>query len=56
MKKNIALLIPHLRDGGTERVVSNLTLYLYKKYNLYLILWLLPKKYPYFTNNTDNIN
>lgn len=37
-EKNIEVLIPHLRDGGTERGVPNLTLYLYKKYNLYLIL------------------
>lgn len=39
MKKKIAFLIPDLKDGGAERVVSNLSFYLSKKYNLYVVLY-----------------
>ncbi len=40
MRKNIAFIIPSLKGGGSERVVSNLSLYLSeKKINKYIILF-----------------
>lgn len=48
-KRNIAIIIPTLRDGGAERVASNLSLYLSeKKYNKYIILYDAEEiEYPY---------
>ena len=40
IKKNIAIIIPVLTNGGAERVASNLSLYLSKrKFNKYIILF-----------------
>lgn len=36
--KNIALLVPELKYGGAERVVSNLSIFFSKYYNVYLIV------------------
>ena len=38
--------------------ISNfkIVLLIIKRFLSNCIIWLLPKKYPYFTNNTDNIN
>ena len=38
MKKKILMIIPKLVDGGAERVVSNLTLELYKDYDIDILL------------------
>ena len=37
--KNIAIIVPSLKGGGAERVVSLLSQELSKKYNLYLIVF-----------------
>ncbi|HLV10101.1 MAG TPA: glycosyltransferase [Halanaerobiales bacterium] len=49
MKKNVAILISKLADGGAERVASNLSLHLDDdKYNKYLIVYRDDKRdYPY---------
>lgn len=39
MKKNIGIIIPSLRNGGAERVASNLTKDLIDFYNIYLIVF-----------------
>ncbi len=54
-KRNIAIIVPNLRGGGAERVVSNLSLYLSdKKYNKYIILYSAEKiEYPYRGNLID---
>ncbi|MEY8371354.1 glycosyltransferase [Aerococcaceae bacterium 50-4] len=39
MKKNIILLIPQLRHGGAERVVSRLSFILNKEYNLKVVVF-----------------
>lgn len=36
--KNIAILVPKLKYGGAERVASNLSIFLSKYYNVYLIV------------------
>ncbi|MFW6029413.1 MAG: glycosyltransferase [Halanaerobiales bacterium] len=49
MKKNIAILIPKLTNGGAERVASNLSLYLSEdKYNKHVIVYDADKRdYPF---------
>jgi len=37
-KKNIGLLIPNLHGGGAQRVVSNLSLHLPDRFNIYIIV------------------
>ena len=37
--KNVALIIPSLKGGGAERVISILSQELSKDYNLYLIVF-----------------
>lgn len=51
-KKNMAIIVPTLRDGGSERVSSNLSIYLSEwKYNKYIILQDAKKiEYPYAGN------
>lgn len=39
MKKNIAIFIPTLKNGGMEKVAANMSIYLNNDYNLYLILY-----------------
>ena len=39
MKKNIVLLIPQLKFGGAERVVSRLSFALREKYNLMIVVF-----------------
>ena len=57
MKKNIAILIPDLRDGGTERFVSNLSFSLSEeKYEKYIVLFDVEGiDYP-FQGNLINLN
>lgn len=56
MKKNIAILIPTLANGGAERVASNLSLYLPEEYERYIILFDGSKiDYPY-KGNIINLN
>ncbi len=48
MKKiKVGLLIPSLRGGGAERVVSNLSLLLPEKYRVYIIVHSAEINYPY---------
>lgn len=53
--KNIAIIVPSLKGGGAERVVSNMTMNLSKdKYNIYLILFdSSGMKYPYMGKLID---
>ena len=39
MNKNIAFLIPSLRNGGAERVLSNMSINLDEKFNQTIIVW-----------------
>lgn len=54
MKKNIAIIVPKLTDGGAERVASNLSLYLPGEYERYMIVYNTEKiDYPYKGNLID---
>lgn len=37
--KNIAIIVPYLRDGGAERIAANMSVELEKKYNVYMIVF-----------------
>lgn len=39
MEKNIAFLIPSLRNGGAERVLSNMSINFDEKINQYIVVW-----------------
>lgn len=39
MKKRVAILIPNLRNGGAERVASNLSYTLAKDYEVYMVVY-----------------
>lgn len=54
-KRNVAIIVPTLRDGGAERIASNLSLYLSEqKYKKYIILYDAEKiDYPYAGNLLD---
>lgn len=54
-KSNIAIIVPTLRNGGAERIASNLSLYLSEqKYKKYIILYDAEKiDYPYRGNLID---
>jgi len=55
IKKNVAIIVPFLKNGGAERVASNLSLYLSnKKFNKYIVLFDGEKiDYPYDGNLID---
>jgi glycosyltransferase involved in cell wall biosynthesis len=46
MQKNILMIIPHLTDGGAERVVSELSLALASRYNIFVLLYENNTTYP----------
>jgi len=54
-RRNIAIIVPTLRDGGAERIASNLSFYLPEsKYKKYIILYDAEKiEYPYAGNMID---
>lgn len=39
MKKNISFIIPNLRDGGAERVLSNMSINMDDSYNQSIVVW-----------------
>lgn len=48
MKKNILMVIPHLTDGGAEKVLSELSFSLSENFNIYILLYHDRITYPFY--------